>query len=40
MTFTQNKESQEAKSSKEEGVQKPAQAHDPRAVSSGYFWVK
>lgn len=40
MTFTLNRESQKAKSSEEEGVQKPAQAHDPKAISSEYFWVK
>lgn len=40
ITFTQNRGSQKAKFSEEQGVQKPAQAHDPRAVSSEYFWVK
>lgn len=40
MTFTQNRESQKAKSSEKEGVWKPTQARDPGAISSGYFWVK
>jgi len=37
MTLTLNRESQKAKSSEEEGVQKAAQAYDPRSVSSEYF---